>query len=127
MVLEAKSTKKQIFLYLWHDLVCHVRNKSFRSFKSIDIFQGLQYLPGRHPFGVHADNFLVDGRNIFLAFLYDFGRECGLTVLRDVDVHTAITGTKLFGFVTVAIIVTVQMLLAPGCNNHFLPDKLNQF
>lgn len=57
--------------YLRKNFVCSIRYEAFRSLKTVDILYGFRYLSGGHSFCVHGNNFLVNIRNIFLAFLYN--------------------------------------------------------
>ena len=55
----------------WQDLIRHIRNKAFRSFKAINIFDGFGNLPGSHSFGIHGNDLLINIGNIFLTFFHN--------------------------------------------------------
>jgi hypothetical protein len=46
-------------------------------------------VPGRHPLGVHRDDFLFEPRDVFLALLDDLGLKIGLPVPGDLQVDLA--------------------------------------
>ena len=57
--------------------------------------------------GIHGNDFLVDIGDIFLALFDHLWLECGLAILWDFDVHTAIAAIDALGFITVTVVVCV--------------------
>lgn len=53
---------------------------------------GTSTVPGRHPFGVHRDDFLFQPRDVLLALLDDLGLKIGLPVPRNIQVDLAELG-----------------------------------
>ena len=89
------------------DLVCNIRNKSFRGLKSVDIFNSFRYLPGSHSLRIHGNDLLVNIRNVFLAFFDHLWFKGRFSVLRHIDFHGTETTVDPFSFVTVPVIIIV--------------------
>ena len=93
---------------LRQDFICNVWNKAFWCFKTVDIFDGFGYLPGRHSFCIHGNNLLIDIRNILLTFLYNLWLKCWFTVLWNIDIHAAIAAVYTLWFISIAIIIAIR-------------------
>ena len=101
--------------------------EALRGLESVDVHERVGYLPRCHPFRIHRDDFLVDLRDIFLAFFYYLRLEGRLPILGHFDLHASVARRDPLALIPVPGIVAVGTLglLIPKvlihlCFHHFL-------
>jgi len=88
-----------------HDFVRDRAHRLGRDLVAVKVLDMGLDVPGRHPLGVHRDDFLLQTGDVFLTFLDDLGLKIGFSVSGDIQVDLAELGLDGLGGIAVSGVV----------------------